>query len=144
MSLHVLASGALMSDPQQRRGAKEPFTTATIRATGDDAVVLVSIIAFGNDGERLSEYSKGDAPAVSGRARLTSWVGRDGAEQHGLSVIAEQIATAKPRPKTTAPRRSTRRPYPASRPTRDPGPPLPADRLDDLYPEALALDEAGR
>jgi hypothetical protein len=143
MSLRVLASGVLISDPHQPRGTNGPFTTATIRATSDEWV-LVCIIAFGTDRERLSEYSKGGALAVSGHARLTSWVGRDGAEQHGLSVIAEQIATAKPRPKPTALRRSFRRPYRASQPMRDPGPPLPADRVDDLYPEALALDEAGR
>ena len=82
-SLRLLASGALISDPQRRGGAKGPFTTATIRATGDESV-LVSVIAFATDGERSLEYSKGDALAVSGRARLASWTGprRHGEARH--------------------------------------------------------------
>jgi single-stranded DNA-binding protein len=72
MSFYVLASGALIADPQCRAGAKGAFTTATIRANGDEAV-LVSVIAFGDEAGRLLEFVKGDALAVSGRARLTSW-----------------------------------------------------------------------
>jgi hypothetical protein len=71
MSLHVLATGFLVGDPQRREGAKGPFTTATIRADGDEPI-LVSIIAFGDEGERLLGLTKGDALAVSGRARLTN------------------------------------------------------------------------
>ena len=112
-SLRLLASGALISDPQRRDGAKGPFTTATIRATGDESV-LVSVIAFATDGERSLEYSKGDALAVSGRARLASWTGRDGTKKHGISVVAEQIAAAKPRRSATqAQRRAGTYPRPA-------------------------------
>jgi single-stranded DNA-binding protein len=139
MSLYLFATGALTSDPQRREGANGPFTTATIRATGDEPV-LVSLIAFGTDGERLFEYSKGDALAVSGRARMTSWPGRDGAEKHGISVVAEQIAAAKPRPKPRVPRASARPPARSSarsfcsapRVSGDGADP-PADPVDDLY-----------
>ena len=85
MSLHVLASGALIGDPQRREGAKGPFTTATIRVNGDKAV-FVSAIGFGAEGERLLEFAKGDAIAVAGRARLTGWTGRDGTNKHGISL----------------------------------------------------------
>ena len=135
MSLYMLASGALIGDPQSREGAKGRFTTATILANGDEAV-RVSVIAFGDEATRLLEFVKGDALAVSGRARLTSWTGRDGAEKHDISLVAEQIAAAKPLSRSVAgtPRRAarTRRPYPAPRLAAS-GPPLPDDRIDYLY-----------
>ena len=133
MSLYALATGILVSDPQRRAGAKGPFTTATIRANGDEAV-LVSIIAFGAEGERLLEFVKGDALAVSGRARLTSWTGRDGAEKHGISLVAEQIAAAKPYLRCPTPRRASGRRSSAMRPARESSPLLPVDRVDDLWP----------
>jgi single-stranded DNA-binding protein len=98
VSLHVLAGGTLIANPQRREGAKGPFTTATIRADGEEAV-LVSAIAFGDAAERLLTLSKGDALAVSGRTRLTNWTGRDGIEKHGISLVVEQIAAARPRPR---------------------------------------------
>jgi len=132
MSLHVLASGALIGDPQRREGAKGEFAIATIRASGEETV-LVSIIAFGDEAEHLLKLSKGDQLAVSGRARLTSWTGRDGVEKHGISLVAEQIASAKPRRRsaTRSPARMPRS-YSATRSSRDTGP-LPNDPLDDLY-----------
>jgi single-stranded DNA-binding protein len=84
----------------------------------------VSVIAFGGEAERLLEFGKGDAIAVSGRARLTSWTSRDGVERHGLSITVEQIAAAKPR---GAQSRST------PRAVHESGPPLPSDGLDDLF-----------
>jgi single-stranded DNA-binding protein len=152
MSLYILASGALISDPQGRAGAKGPFTTATIRANGDEAA-LVSVIAFGDEANRLLQFVKGDALAVSGRARLTSWTGHDGTEKRGISVVAEQIAAAKPRPRSAAGRTriaaapshdpSARPHRPRAAPRRSlysapkrPGraaPDPPNDHLDDLY-----------
>jgi single-strand DNA-binding protein len=141
VSIYTLASGPLVGDPQRRTGAKGPFTTATIRTGGEEAV-FVSVIAFGDEGERLLEFVKGDALAVSGRARLTSWTGRDGVEKRGISVVAEQIAAAKPRPRPDArshtPRaaaraRSAARAIYSPNPAHAP-PDLPSDRVDDLWP----------
>lgn len=131
MSLHLLASGALLNDPQRTQGAKGPFTTAAIRANGEEPTV-VSVIAFGDEAEQLLGFTKGDALAVSGRARLTTWTGRDGTERHGLSLLAEQIASAKSRHKPAAatPRRIRRS-------TRAAGPPLAEDRIDDLWREPV-------
>jgi single-stranded DNA-binding protein len=135
VSLYALATGVLLGDPQRRDGTKGPFATATLRLNGDEPEV-VSIIGFGAASERLLELAKGDALSISGRARLTSWTGRDGIERRGLSVIAEQVAVAKPRtrsPTRTRRRAGTiRRPYPTPRSTHDSAP-LPDDRVDDLY-----------
>lgn len=124
MSLHILASGTLIADPQQRQGAKGPFTIASLRVATADTPTLVSLIAFGAEAERLLGHGKGDALAVSGRARLTSWTARDGVEKHGLSLIAEQIASAKPRSRV-ANRSATSRALPSdSRAFNDEIPPL--------------------
>jgi single-stranded DNA-binding protein len=135
VSLYALATRPLIGDPQRRQGAKGPFTTATIRANKDEAV-FVSIVAFDDEAERLLEFERGDVVAVSGRARLTSWTGRDGAEKHGISLVAEQIAATKPRSRTAMPRH--RNPYSAARSTRGAGSPLPSDPVDDIYAEASA------
>ena len=145
MSIYTLASGPLVGDPQRRTGAKGPFTTATIRTSGEE-VVFVSVIAFGEEGERLLEFVKGDALAVSGRARLTSWTGRDGVEKRGISVVAEQIAAAKPRPRSDTRSHTVRsagaaRARSAARTIYSPNaaraaPDLPSDRVDDLWPES--------
>jgi single-stranded DNA-binding protein len=136
MNLYVLATGALIGDPQRREGAKGPFATATIRVNGDEAV-LVSVIAFGAEAEQLCGFAKGDALAVSGRARLTSWTSRDGAEKHGISVVVEQIAAAKPRRRSAAAPQhrpaGTRVRYSPPRSARDSGPPMPQDPVDDLW-----------
>jgi single-stranded DNA-binding protein len=94
--LHLLASGKLIADPQRREGAKGSFSTAAIRA--EDTVV--SLIAFQDAAARLLELAKGDAIAVSGQARLTSWTGRHGTEKHGISLVAEQLISTKPLSRT--------------------------------------------
>src|SRR5690242_19376074 len=96
MTLHVLASGTLIADPQSREGQKGRFTTATLRTDVADAT-LVSIVAFGDMADRLLELGKGDAISVSGAARLTQWTGRDGAEKRGISVVAMQVVALKPK-----------------------------------------------
>lgn len=147
--LFALATGTLVADPQRREGAKGPFATASLRVVpstsaqedGGEAV-LVSVIAFGAEGERLLEHRKGAALAISGRARLTAWTGKDGTARHGLSLVAEQIAAAKPRrgardagsgrtlpspPRPGSPRH--RAPYVAR--TRDPAPADDGRPFDD-------------
>jgi hypothetical protein len=131
MSLHVLASGALIADPQCREGAKGPFTTATIRVDGD---LLVSVIGLGDAGERLLRLGKGDPVSVAGPARLTAWTASDGSERHGISVRVEQIIAAKPRPKPAVrARQRVRKSYSGRRFARNSGAPLPTDGVDDLW-----------
>ena len=127
MSLHILASGALVGDPQRREGVKGAYTTATICSGGDE---FVSIIAFGLDGEPLAEHSKGSPLSVVDRAKLSSWIGRDGIEKHGLNVVVEQLASLKPK----AQRRAGAYPKSRTRPTyRDEGSTLKSDEVDDLF-----------
>jgi single-stranded DNA-binding protein len=125
MSIHAVVSGSLAHEPQQRSGSKAPFTIATIRS--DDE--YVSVVAFGSNGERLLEFAKGEPIAVSGRAKSTRWVGRDGVEKHGISLVVDQLISAKPRDT-----RKQATPYARTRPTiRTDGRTLANDGVDDLW-----------
>ena len=94
MSLYILATGSLAADPVRRTGAKGDYATGLLRTATDDGSVLISLIAFNDAAEALLEHRHGSTLSVSGRARLSSWTGRDGAECHGLAVVAEQITSA--------------------------------------------------
>lgn len=94
--LSVLCSSSLVSDPRQRTtAAGKAYATASMRVPAEDAeAMLVSIIAFAADAVTgLLALSKGDALAIAGRGKLSSWTGQDGAEKHGLSVVADQVLT---------------------------------------------------
>jgi single-stranded DNA-binding protein len=109
MSLFVLATGTLVSDPIRRSGAKGDFATASLRVATDEGAILVSVIAFSDLASQLLTYQQGSAVAISGRARLSEWVGRDGTEHHGLSLVADQIAGAAAARRADAERRRTAR-----------------------------------
>jgi single-stranded DNA-binding protein len=97
VSLHLLASGVLFADPQRREGDKGPFATARIRTpTGSDAI-LISVIAFGPEAERLLQL-EGAPVAVGGKGELRTWTGCDGRERTTLTVVATELAATKPRP----------------------------------------------
>ena len=127
MSFFALISGHLTSDPAQRIGASgKPYTTASIRA--DE--LLASVIGFGELAEQLVGFSKGDAVAVGGKAKLTQWTGKDGGERHGISLVVSSIAAAKPAPRPPARPavwRSSRHREPSAATS------LPKDRVDDLW-----------
>lgn len=94
--LTALASGTLVRDPKQRTSAAgKPFATALMRCPVEDAEpALVSVIAFSEAAVRaLLALHQGDALAVAGRAKMTSWE-REGEQRHGLSVVADQVLTA--------------------------------------------------
>lgn len=132
--LWAMAAGTLIADPQRRTSAKgTEFATATLRAQTDADAVLVSVIAFGEIGDRLLQLRAGAPVAVSGKASLRTWVGKDGATRVGLSLAASEIAAARPRPR---PRDAPRRAYAKPQPPPHDGPPLD-DRADDLYVDAL-------
>jgi single-stranded DNA-binding protein len=42
---------------------------------------------------RCLSLARGDSIAITGRAQLKTWQGKDGRQRTGLSVIAEQILT---------------------------------------------------
>jgi single-stranded DNA-binding protein len=95
MSLSILAQGAMTSDPMERTSnAGKPFVTAQLRVATYDESMLVSVICFDTTAcDKLARLKKGDAVAVTGRAKPTAWE-KNGEQRHGLSVVAGGVLTA--------------------------------------------------
>jgi len=81
---------------------------------------------------------------------VKSWADREGVTQRGLSVVAEQIAAAKPRPRSETLRdagrpnlenpnktHGRRHKYPRHPLARDPVPEVPSDSVADLYADIV-------
>jgi single-stranded DNA-binding protein len=96
MSITALVTGKLIADPERRSSTTsgKGFTLAKVSANTEDGDSLVSVIAFGSVGEQLSELGKGDAVALTGRAKVNTWAGREGEARAGLSLTADAMLTA--------------------------------------------------
>jgi single-stranded DNA-binding protein len=106
MSLHAMIVGKLLGDPAERTSKSgKVFATGLIRvALGDGDSILVSIVAF-DQAEQLLEHREGSTIAVAGPAKLSEWTSRKGEQQHGLSVVVDQIASASAARRADAQRR---------------------------------------
>lgn len=137
--IRALLVGTLYAEPQQRTSANgKPFTTGKLRADASDGgQVWCSLIAFGEQAERLATLKAGAALSVSGRCKLSAWSDKSGNPAAGLDVVVDELATlkAKPKPQDTAqaaqqphtPHRTARQPEPA-------GAGMPFDDLDGWQP----------
>jgi len=106
MTLHVLATGTLTADPVRRTSQTgKLFATGNIRVAADDNAIFVSIVAFGDTAETLLRHRQRSTIAVSGRAKMSNWTGKDGNERHSLSVVVDQLASAAAARHTDADRR---------------------------------------
>jgi len=107
VSITDLVTGKLIAAPEQRTGSSgKPYVRATLGAHDGEADSLVSVIAFGSAAEQLGALAKGDTIAIQGRAKVSTWTGRDGTAKAGLSVTADVVLTAyalKQRRKALAP-----------------------------------------
>ncbi len=96
----VLLSGKLTKDPKPGVGRNgQPYCTASIRVPvqgqkeDEPDFAFASVIAFGEEAEKLSRLLIGDAVSVAGSARLSQWE-RDGRQMTGLNVTASGILSA--------------------------------------------------
>ena len=117
--IRALVTGVLHEAPVARVSKNgKPYVTAKVRADGKDgASVWCSIIAFGDVADRLLTLGNGAALSVSGKAEVSGWLDKQGEPKAGLSLVADDVATlkAKPKPQSQeqgepAPRRTPRRP----------------------------------
>ncbi len=99
--IRALITGKLHDTPQARTSANgNTFAIGKVRADDKNgAWVWVSVIAFGAESERLLELKAGDAVAIGGRAELSVWADRDGNHHPGLSLVADEVATLRGKPK---------------------------------------------
>ncbi len=106
--IRCLCIGTLYGEPQARTSAAgNTFAIAKLRADGKDgSSVWCSLIAFGEQGERLASLQQGAALSVSGRAEVSAWINRDGEAAGGLSVVVDELVAlkGKPKPRTPKPR----------------------------------------
>ena len=107
MTARALITGTLYGDPQARTSqAGKSFTTAKIKADGKDGSTLwVSIIAFNDLADRLLTLKANAAVALSGKLEVSAYTAKDGTPAAGLSVVVDELATlkARPRPKPDTP-----------------------------------------
>ncbi|MGH8589173.1 MAG: single-stranded DNA-binding protein [Gammaproteobacteria bacterium] len=91
--------GRLGRAPEQRTTAagKAMVTASMVVDLGRDseAPEWFSLAAFGTIGESLARHQKGDMVAVSGKLTKSAWIGKDGTERSGFSVLADSIASAR-------------------------------------------------
>lgn len=139
--IRCLVSGTLHADPQARASANgNAFTLCKVKADDKNgAWVWVSAIAFGDAAERLLQLKAGDSVSLSGRAELSTWTDKDGTAHPGLSLVADEVAAlrAKPKPKAEGQRPPGRNPKPGREPQpaaagADGG--TPFDDLDEWQP----------
>ena len=101
--IRALLTGQLYGDPQARTSqAGKPFATAKVRADGKDGKALwISVVAFGDLADRLLTMKANNALALSGKLEVSAYTAKDGTPAAGLSVVADELAAlkAKPRPK---------------------------------------------
>lgn len=104
--IRALCTGTLYGTPQVRISANgNRFTTAKLRADGKDgAAVWVSLIGFAEVGERLATLQQGTVLSVSGRAEVSAWINRDGEAAGGLSLVVDEVATLRGKPKPRTPK----------------------------------------
>jgi single-stranded DNA-binding protein len=100
--IRALLVGTLHADPQQRTSASgKVFTTGKLRADASDGgQVWCSLIAFGEQAERLATLKAGAAISVAGRCKLSAWTGKDGQPNAGLDLVVDEITTLRGKPRS--------------------------------------------
>ena len=99
--IRVMVSGVLYGRPQARTSqAGKPFVTAKVRADGKNGEnVWCSIIAFGEQADRLMTLGDGAALSISGRAEVNAWLDKAGEPKAGLSLLVDDLVTLKGKPR---------------------------------------------
>jgi len=94
--IEALISGKLLRDPILKQGQKAVYCSFLLSvAVGEEQPTLVGGIAFGDVAERVSRLSKGDALAVAGSLKPSTWTDKaTGETRHGLSVTAQACLSA--------------------------------------------------
>lgn len=95
MSLSVLITGRLTSDPEARTAANgKAYTRARVAVPLEDGDCLASVIAFGSVAEQLAALAKGDTVSIAGRAKPSAWRAKESDQlRAGLDVTADQLLT---------------------------------------------------
>lgn len=100
MSFNVAFEGRLGKDPSVLQFKGKPVTKMFVitsrrrmvdGAWTDTDVSGWGVTAFNDLANSVSELSKGDPVIVVGRIREDRWIGKDGQERKGVSIVADSI-----------------------------------------------------
>lgn len=92
-----LISGKLHGTAQERTSKNgKQFTTAKLKAaTHEGESVFINVLAFNDAAQAaLLALGDGDAMAVAGSLKPTTWTDREGQPRTGLDMIAANVLTA--------------------------------------------------
>ena len=103
--IRALLTGILYGEPQARTSKSgSPFATAKVKADGKDGAVLwISIVAFNDNADRLLTMPANSAVAISGKLEVSAYVAKSGEPAAGLSVVCDELATLKGKPRSPRP-----------------------------------------
>lgn len=141
--IRAMVSGVLYGAPQARVAASgKGFATGKVRGDGKNGEnVWCSIIAFGEQADRLMTLGDGAALSISGRAEVNAWLDKAGEPKAGLSLLVDDLVTlkGKPRPAPVEAQGQERTgQYPPRPPRRPPCPDLDARvGFDDALPDFM-------
>ena len=133
--IRALITGTIYGEPQARTSqAGKKYATAKVKADsgkGEGGVVWCSIIAFGEQAARLMTLANGAALSVSGKAEVNAYTNKQGEPAAGLSIVADDLATLKGKPRAQGERSGQPRAN-GSAPQRPAKPPVAAEFNDEL------------
>ena len=133
--IRALITGTIYGEPQARTSqAGKQYATAKIRAdSGKDGVVVwCSVVAFGEQADRLMTLSNGAALSVAGKAEVNAYSNKQGEPAAGLSIVADDLAALKSKPKP--PQEDARPGRPAPQRSKPATGPAPRPDFDDALP----------
>ncbi|MCF7967963.1 MAG: single-stranded DNA-binding protein [Methylococcaceae bacterium] len=99
--LSGLLAGTLASTPKSGKAASGvTWANVLVRVPcgqnkeGEAETAFVSLACFGTDAEALGRLDKGDTITAQGQLKPNEYVGKDGTQRHGLSMMAAHLLTA--------------------------------------------------
>ena len=139
--IRALITGTIYGEPQARTSqAGKQYATAKVKADsgkGEGGVVWCSVIAFGEHADRLMMLANGAALSISGKAEVSGWLDKQGEPKAGLSLVVDDLATLKGKPRPPQADADTRPGRPAPQPSKTAHGPAPRPDFDDALPEFM-------
>jgi single-stranded DNA-binding protein len=81
---------------------------------GNALTSFVTVLAFGDDADRLAKLTRGDAISVQGPLKQTEYTAANGETRHGLEIMVNGILTAHDRRKKSGATDTAPKPAPGT------------------------------
>jgi single-stranded DNA-binding protein len=108
MSVHVLVSGSIFREPQQRTSQSgKRYVTTTIKAAAADSTTsdFWSVLAFGTTaGEELMRLAVGERVAIQGGLKFELYTANDGTTKISKTIFCDHVLAVSQAPKERKPK----------------------------------------